>query len=333
VKPVVWFTEPSLSAAGEKVASGSVTNGSSGVTVTNVKDFVAAMKEPKSIGFVDTGVFDELSKLERVPAAVVAVTTGNLVSTIAWLKPYKWLGHVASASMLEHPLAAVHFQYVRATVESARPRLLDWLGDDVEGRRVRMSSSERRVERLERMRGYLTDKGVSGRTIEQLADIAEELLTNAFYDAPVAAGAIKGPISRETSVTLPDTAACDLAYGARGDLAIVRVKDPFGSFSRRRLVDVLTRCAQSNMQVEPDESMGGAGLGIWRIFSNATYVAVVVIKGVQTEILVGIAKRSTPKPFAFDLFFTDGDRPRIWTASQDESVTVGQSVLFDVGSS
>jgi hypothetical protein len=236
--------------------------------------------------------------------------------------------------MLEHPLGPMHFNNVAATVAMPRPRLLDWLGEEIEGRRVRMSKSEKRIERLERMRAYLADRGVSGRTIEQLADTAEELLTNAFYDAPVAAGAIPGPVSRATSIALPDSAACDLAYGARDDMAIVRIKDPFGSLSRRRLVQVLTRCAQSGMQVEVDETMGGAGLGLWRIFTNATYVAVVVIKGIQTEILVGIAKRSNPKPFAFDLFFTDGETPRIWTHTKDDTVTAvgSQAVQLDIES-
>jgi len=314
------------------VASGSVSYGTPGVSVSTLEEFLAAMAEgKKTLGFVDEGVFPQLSKLERVPAGVVAVTTQGLAPTISWLKPYPWIAHVTSASMLEHPLGPDHFKNVAATIHMARPRLLDWLDEEIEGRRVRMSKSEKRVERLERMRAYLADKGVSSRTIEQLADTAEELLTNAFYDAPVAAGAIPGPISRETAVTLPDSAACDLAYGARDDIAIVRIKDPFGSLSRRRLVEVLTRCAASGMQVQVDETMGGAGLGLWRIFTAATYVAVVVVKGIQTEILVAIAKRSNPKPFAFDLFFTDGETPRTWTYTKEDTVTVASpSVLLDV---
>ena len=274
--------------------------------------------------------FAELSGMESVPSAVIAVATQPLAATLAWLKPNPWLAHVTSASMLEHPLAAEHFPNVFAAITNPRPRMLDWIDDDVEGRRVRMSSSERRIERLERMRGYLAEKGVGTRTIDQLADIAEELLTNAFYDAPVAAGAAVGPISRETAVTLPDSAACDLAYGTRGDLTIVRLKDPFGSLTRRRLVDVLTRCSQTGMQVEVDETMGGAGLGLWRVFSNATFVSIVVIEGVQTEILVGIAKRTNPKPFAFHLYFTDGEKARVWKAVEDDTIA-GPSVLFEVG--
>ena len=45
------------------------------------------------------------------------------------------------------------------------------------------------------------------------------------------------------------------------------------------------------MKVEVDETMGGAGLGMWRIFSGASFVAVSVLKHRHTEVLVGVAKR------------------------------------------
>jgi hypothetical protein len=112
-----------------------------------------------------------------------------------------------------------------------------------------------------------------------------------------------------------------MVYGCREDLAIVRVRDPFGSLSRRRLVEVLSRCARSGMEVEVDETMGGAGLGMWRIFSGASFVAIVVVKNRHTEILVGVAKRAAagPRPFAFHLFFSDGGRRRFWKLADDES--------------
>ena len=177
------------------------------------------------------------------------------------------------------------------------------------------------VERLERMTAFFEAKGVSGRTIEQLRDVAEELLTNAFYDAPVAAGALKQPISRTQEVALNDDHACDMVYGSRDDLAVVRLRDPFGSLSRARLVEVLTRCARTDMGVEVDESMGGAGLGLWRIFSVASFVALAVVQNRYTEFLIGIGKRggARPRSFAFHLFFRDHARGRRWRLLDSDS--------------
>ncbi len=332
VRPVVWFAEPSLRAPGEQIASGRFT-GTSGTFVTSAEEFGLAIRDTDTVAFVDAHALPALTKREAVPAATIVVCKEQLPNAVSWFQPHPWVSHVVSASMLEHPLADEHFKNVVATFKAEKPRLLDWLGSDVAGRRIRLSHASRRVERLERMGEYLSSNGVGARTIEQLRDAAEELLTNAFYDAPVAAGAIKEPISRSFDVALPDKYACDLAYGARGDLAIVRVKDPFGSLSRRRLVEVLLRCARTDMKVEVDESMGGAGLGMWRIFSNASFVAISVVKHSHTEVLVGVAKRAPgPRPFAFHLFFTDGGKPRYWSQAKDESInpSLNHSVLLEL---
>src|SRR5262249_45716732 len=143
-----------------------------------------------------------------------------------------------------------------------KPRLLDWLGPTANGRRIRLTHASSRAARIEKMSDFFDANGVGSRTLQLLRDAAEELLTNAFYDAPVAAGRLKKPVSRTQDISLPDDSACDLAYACRDDLAIVRVRDPFGSLSRRRLVEVLSRCARSDMKVEVDETMGGAGLGM-----------------------------------------------------------------------
>jgi hypothetical protein len=121
-----------------------------------------------------------------------------------------------------------------------------------------------------------------------------------------------------------------MVYACRDDLAVVRVRDPFGSLSRKRLVEVLTRCARTDMGVEVDETMGGAGLGLWKIFSTASFVAISVIDNRHTEFLVGIGKRAPgPKPFAFHLFFRERGRSvRRWKLLDADSATVSSSVTL-----
>src|SRR5438874_2343071 len=83
----------------------------------------------------------------------------------------------------------------------------------VAGRRIRLTHSGKREARLEKMSEFFDSQGISSRTIQQLKDAAEELLTNAFYDAPVAAGAFRRAVPRTQEIALPDDSACDLAYG------------------------------------------------------------------------------------------------------------------------
>jgi hypothetical protein len=335
VDPVVWMSEPLLRPLQARLASKRLDLGPRTKLVTSVNEYLDATRSGKAVSFLDRTTIPLVATVadEAPPGAVVAICDEPLQTAISWLQPHPWICHVMSGTMLEHPIAEEHLENVIRTLSAGdRPRLLDWLGPTVTGRRVRLARASRRVDRLERMTAFFDGKGVSARTIQLLRDAAEELLTNAFYDAPVAAGALKRPVSRTQDISLPDDSPCDLAYACREDLAIVRVRDPFGSLSRRRLVEVLSRCARSDMKVEVDETMGGAGLGMWRIFSGASFVGIVVVKNRRTEVLVGVAKRATsgPRPFAFHLFFTDSGKRRFWKLADDESskLALNQSVTI-----
>jgi hypothetical protein len=336
VRSIVWMTERLSHGLRDLLASETT-------LVTSAREFLEARRDAKTVSFVDNSTIAEFDRaaaalgtpVDRIspPGPVIAICDDALQAAIGWLPTHPWLSHVVSASMLQHPMAAEHFGNVMLTLtNSGQPRLLDWLGPTIAGRRVRLAHASRRVERLERMSGFLDSKGVGSRTIQLLRDCAEELLTNAFYDAPVAAGALKQPISRTQDVSLPDDSACDMVYGCRDDLAIVRVRDPFGSLSRSRLVEVLTRCARTDMRVEVDETMGGAGLGLWRIFSTASFVAIAVVNNRHTEFLVGFGKRAAgPRPFAFHLFFKEQGRAvRRWRLLDADSSkpTVNKSVTI-----
>lgn len=320
MKPIVWL--PDTLARGLRAhLSGDPK------VVASAQEFLDEPRAPGTVAFLDAEALAALDKLaaERgtavrdlaPPGTVIAFSDDALQTPIGWLPTRPWLAHVMSVSMLEHPIFPEHLGNVVTTLTNGRrPRLTDWLTETVVGRRVRLAQASKRAERIERMGEYYESNGVSARTIQLLRDAAEELLTNAFYDAPVAAGAVPDAIPRTQDVTLSEESACDMVYGCRDDLAIVRVKDPFGSLTRERLVEVLTRCARTDMQVEVDESMGGAGLGLWRLFTVATFVAVSVVPNHHTEFLVGIAKRGAPgsvRPYAFHLFFKEqGGALRRW---------------------
>jgi|GEM_PF-2847008 len=331
VRSIVWMSEP---LSRELLAV--LPAGPSGITfVGSAREFLAARCDAKTVAFLDNSTLAELGTAAPT-GPVIAICDDTLQSSVAWLTRYPWLSHVMSTGLLRHPIAAEHLGNVMATVTSGhKVRLLDWLGPSLAGRRVRLAHASRRVDRLERMAGYFESREVSGRTIQLLRDAAEELLTNAFYDAPVAAGVLDQPISRTQDVALSEDSACDMVYGCRDDLAIVRVRDPFGSLSRTRLVEVLTRCARTDMGVEVDETMGGAGLGLWRIFSAASFVAISVVNNRHTEFLVGIGKRvaSATRPFAFHLFFKDhGRAARRWrlleSVDRTSKPTVNRSVTI-----
>ncbi len=322
------MSEPWLRSLRQRLSSARLQLGARTSIVSSARDFQEATRSRKTVAFLDRTTLPLAAPIadHAPPTAVVAICDEPLQTAIGWLQPHPWISHVMSTAMLEHPIVEEHLENVLRTLNTAaKPRLLDWLGPTVTGRRIRLTHASSRGARLEKMSDFFDANGVGSRTLTQLRDAAEELLTNAFYDAPVAAGALRKPVPRTQDISLPDESACDLAYGCREDLAIVRVRDPFGSLSRRRLVEVLSRCARTDMQVQVDETMGGAGLGMWRIFSGATFVSVLVAKNRHTEVLVGVAKRAAagPRPYAFHFFFHDSEKRRFWRLADDESSKPG----------
>jgi len=333
VKSIVWMSDRTSRALGDLLSAETTVVGSA-------RAFIDARRDGKTVSFLDETslpAFDRAARDLDLPIQqvepVIAICGEPLHSAVGWLSSRPWLSHVVSAAMLHHPMSVQHLGHVMLTLTSGgQPRLLDWVGPTLAGRRVRLAHSNTRQQRLERMADFFDSKGVGSRTIDLLRDAADELLTNAFYDAPMEAGVLKQPISRTQQVSLPDESACDMVYACHDDLAVVRVRDPFGSLTRTRLVEVLARCARTDMAVEVDETRGGAGLGLWRIFSAASFVAIAVVKGRYTEFLIGIAKRAAgPRPFAFHLFFNDhGKHARRWRLLDADSTkpSVNESVTI-----
>ena len=333
VKSIVWMSDRASRELGDLLSAETTVVGSA-------RAFLDAPRDAKTVSFVDESTIAPLHRtvedldlpIQQIEP-VIAICGESLHTAVHWLSSRPWLSHIVSAATLQHPMAVQHLGNVMLTLTSSGPpRLLDWVGSTLSGRRVRLAQSSSRQQRLERMAEFFDAKGVGSRTIDLLRDAADELLTNAFYDAPMEAGVLKQPISRTQQVTLPDESACDMVYACHDDLAVVRVRDPFGSLTRARLVEVLSRCARTDMAVEVDETRGGAGLGLWRIFSAASFVAIAVVKGRYTEFLVGIAKRAAgPRPFAIHLFFNDRSKnARRWRLLDPDSTkpSVNESVTI-----
>jgi hypothetical protein len=282
--------------------------------VSSLESLLEAMRAAKAVAFVDRSTLPHLSRIDpmRLEAPIVALCSDPRRVAIGWLVAHPWLCHVVSAGLLELPISGEHLTSVlNALASGVKPRLLDWVPESVLGRRIRLTHASRRGPRLERMAEFLREHGVEAPTISALRDLGEELLMSAFYESPVAAGALAASVSRTQDVALPDDSACDLAYGCRDDLAILRVRDPFGSQQRSQLVEAVGRSA----------------------FARATCAAISVVNGRSTEVLTTIA-RGVPAgtdAYAFHLFFRNTGKRRFWTSEKQTSrkpATTNRSIVL-----
>jgi len=257
--------------------------------VRSAVDLVSAtaIDEGVPVAFVDLDLLPHIDRqLHEVPIIAIAESKPQdmLACAVRALARYPWLAHVLSSQALTAPRARGFLAKLlaRLAVGPAHPVL----GEDGIGRVALLACASRRQARLQRMREFFGRHQLTERAITTLLEVGEELVMNALYDAPAEAGYFKRPRSRTEHVELPDELACQISYGIEDGTAFVRVRDPFGALSRERVVNVLTRC--NRPEVTLDESRGGAGLGMWRVFSVASQIAITVVPGSFTEVLVGI---------------------------------------------
>jgi hypothetical protein len=297
------------------------------LVVSSAREFLDAPRDARTMAFLDGGTLASLDALaaelgnatgEHPPERrkLLAAVSNPIVAVCGeplaadWLAPHPWLSHLVGAALLEQPYGEIHLANLARLFASTRNlKLLDLMKPTPEGRRVRITHSSHRNQRLERMCQYYTSKGASSELVARLRDIAEGLLVNAFYDAASAAG-VEAP--RHKDVALPDELACDMVYGYDNDIAFVRVRDPFGSMTRQMLVDGLA-----------DHQ------SLWRIFAGASVAAISVIGNQQTEVLVEVQSQiERPQLAAFHVFYKAGARRGLWkTLDEDTGKPAGQSTV------
>ncbi len=276
------------------------------VCVTNRARFLAEIAKPGAVAFVDSDLFHQVDGATgNVPVIGILDegVTETLSKSISLLDDHPWLSHVLVASLLSAPFACAHIDMVLERLPYGNDQPM--LGSKGIGRVALLARASRREARLERMREFFAKHGLSARTIETIADVSEELVTNALYDAPVEAGYFERAVPRTEDVDLPLDKACEISYGIEKHMVFVRLRDMFGALSRTRLLEVLNRC--NSKAVTLDESRGGAGLGLWRVFSAASTIAITVTPGSRTDIVVGFATKdgriTSKQLLALDLFF------------------------------
>ena len=270
------------------------------VHVGNRAQFAAAARTC-AVAFVD---IDTLYQIDCPDVPVIAIVGANdaLAKTVRSLGMFPWLAHVVAASMLASRGARIHLEMLIERIY--RGTSSDLLGSPGIGRVALLAQASRREERFEKMRQFFVERALPERAVRAISEISEELVTNALYDAPLEAGYFAQPVQRTDDVVLPNEHACEISYGFEQDTPFVRVRDTFGAFSRDRLLSVLVRC--NNGDVGLDSSRGGAGLGLWRVFAHASTIAITVVRGRLTDILIGVAvsgRRSGRQLQALHLFF------------------------------
>jgi len=147
-----------------------------------------------------------------------------------------------------------------------------------------VKSYEEKGRAIEIMMRYAQMAGVRGPVRDRIQLVADELMMNALYHAPVdARGQEKyRGMTQKQLAQLPEVNPIQVQYGCSGRYFGVAVRDGGGSLHRDRALEYLVR-ARSGAQMEQKAS--GAGLGLISVLHSVSKLVFNLAPGYSTEVI------------------------------------------------
>jgi hypothetical protein len=150
--------------------------------------------------------------------------------------------------------------------------------------------------------------GLGERKLSLLTTVAEELTTNALYDAPVDERfkARHASLARSEWVELLPHEQIKVTLASDGRRVGISVEDPFGSLKADTVVEYLAKCFRRNGD-QIDRKQGGAGLGLFYAFNSLSQFVVNIEPRKRTEVIGlievhGSYREFEESPKSFNLF-------------------------------
>ena len=163
------------------------------------------------------------------------------------------------------------------------PCYLPW---GVQVHEVRLTGSEDKSKALDRIAEFMGGLGIGGRILHRLQDIADEMVMNAVYDAPVGADgrARYAHLSRQTQVVLGDDEQSVLSFGSDGKTFALGIRDPFGALTAATLKGYIAKGLRRGAD-QINQKAGGAGLGLYLQFDFMGSMVLNLAPGRVTEMI------------------------------------------------
>lgn len=186
-------------------------------------------------------------------------------------------------------------------------KYLNW---GVEIHESAITGSIERESIISSMEETLKTLGMRHKVISHCSRVAEELLMNTIYDAPVDSegNSLYNHLSRTVDVELRPEQQGKFRYACDGTMLAISVEDPFGRLDRKTILDYLSHCySPQNTMINTEK--GGAGLGLFEIMETTDLLVINVKPAIKTEVVaifnVAPHKPKGGKAFSFHYFCDD----------------------------
>jgi hypothetical protein len=132
---------------------------------------------------------------------------------------------------------------------------------------------------------FAEEGGVRRQVRNAIAQVCEELLMNALYDAPIddQGNSVFAEIEPHARVDSLSPRPVSIRYAATPEQFVVAVRDRFGRLAKNTILDYINKCLHSAQQI--DRKTYGAGLGLYIVANAAAGYIVNVAHGMATEVV------------------------------------------------
>jgi hypothetical protein len=157
-----------------------------------------------------------------------------------------------------------------------------------------LGGSRDRDELIEQVRSFCAEFQTP-RQASATAQLADELMMNAMYDAPVDdKGRERYAHSRNQPVELEPRERPTFAYGTDGSRIVISISDPFGRLPKGAVFGGIHRGLTTGQM---DTRGGGAGLGMLLIHHAAKVLYFDVVPGRRTQVTAVVELDISPQDF------------------------------------
>lgn len=173
-------------------------------------------------------------------------------------------------------------------------KYLTW-GVEVQTSKI-VGSRERELLKRE-MVAYFAMVGLRQSLIDRALLVAEEVLMNAIYDAPVKPDGTSryNHLPRTEHFKMPENEQGLFRYACDGMVAAISVTDPFGTLQSKTLFYYLEKRYKGD-EINSDPTKGGAGRGLHQIVETSDLTVFNVKVGVSTEVIALFNLDSSTNP-------------------------------------
>jgi hypothetical protein len=151
---------------------------------------------------------------------------------------------------------------------------------------MKVNNYEEKTEAITIIMQYAETAGMRGPVRERIQLACDEIMMNALYHAPVdeQGRELYRDRSRKELTKLSEVSPTQVQYGCSGRYFGVSVRDAFGSLTRSKILDYLTRISRG-VGATIETKTTGAGLGIVSVAQSVSKLIYNIIPGVSTEVI------------------------------------------------